>query len=184
MRRFVLALAVVAAFSFSLCVAAQQDYSVNSQQDEKKDKDSDKDKKDKKKKDKKEKSKPEDPLDHAVFSQAVANNVLGDLRDGLEGHSQRLMLSAFDQDKMDGYLTFEDQIQAMFQRYDSFRVHYRITQSTVEGSKGVVLVDFEMEEIPLSGGTPQRRQGQLKFEMERGRKGWKIVDFNPRGFFS
>jgi hypothetical protein len=182
MRRFLLALAVVAAFSFSLCVAAQQDHSVPSQQDEKKDKGSDK--KDNKKKDKQEKSKAEDAYDNAVFSQAVANNVLTDLRDGLEGHSQRLVLSAFDQDKMEGYLTFEDQIQAMFQRCDYYRVHFRITQSTVEGSKGVVLAEFEMEEIPRSEGTPQRRQGRLKFEMERGRKGWKIVDFNPRGFFS
>jgi len=24
----------------------------------------------------------------------------------------------------------------------------------------------------------------VKFEMERGRKGWKIVDFTPRGFLS
>jgi hypothetical protein len=171
MRRLVLALAVAAAFSFNLCVGAQQVYSVNSQQDEKKDKD--RDKKNKK-----------DAVDDAVFSQAVANSVLTTLRDGLEGHSERIVLSAFDRDKMDGYLTFEDQIQAMFERYDSFRVHYRIMQSTVEGSKGVVLAEFELEEIPRAGGTPQRRQGQLKFEMERGRKGWKIVDFNPRGFFS
>ena len=181
MRRIVLVLAVIA-FSFSLCYA-QQDSSSGSQP-QGKNNHSDKSDKKGKKKNKKDKSTAEDAYDSAVFSPAVANNVLNDLRDGLEGHSQRLMLSAFDQDKMEGYLSFEDQIQALFQRYDSFRVHYRITQSTVEGSKGVVLADFEMEEIPPSGGTPQRRQGQLKFEMERGRKGWKIVDFNPRGFFS
>jgi hypothetical protein len=151
---------------------------------EKKDKKDKKEKKEKKKKDQKD-SKSEDQLDtESVFSAGVANNVLNDLRDGLEGHSQRLMLSAFDQDKMAGYMSFEDQIQALFQKYDSFRVHYRIAQSTIEGSKGVVLVDFEMEEIPRTGGTPQRRNGSLRFEMERGRKGWKIVDFNPRGFFS
>jgi hypothetical protein len=63
-------------------------------------------------------------------------------------------------------------------------VHFRISQSTIEGAKGVVLVDFEMEEIPRTGGTPIRRSGQVKFEMERGRKGWKIVDFTPRGFLS
>jgi hypothetical protein len=139
-----------------------------------------KDKKEKKKKDKK----PNDVYDSTVFSQAVASNVLNDLRDGLEGHSQRLMLSAFDEDKMDGYLSFEDQIEALFQRYDSFRVHYSITQSTIEGPRGVVLVQWEMEEIPRTGGPPQRRTGQIRFEMERGRKGWKIVDFNPRGIFS
>jgi hypothetical protein len=166
--------------------AAQQGPSSSSPQQEqpKQDTDKDKEKKDKKEKKKKDKAKPQDPYDSAVFSQAVANSVLNDLRDGLEGHSQRLLLSAFDQDKMDGYLTFEDQIEAMFQRYDSFRVHFRISQSTIEGPKGVVLVDFELEEVPRAGGAPIRRNGQVKLEMERGRKGWKIVDFNPRGFLS
>jgi hypothetical protein len=140
------------------------------------------DQQDKKKKDKK--SAPKDELNTDVFSQAVANDVLGQVRDGLEGHSQRLMLGAFDQDKMDGYLSFEDQIAALFARYDSFRVHYSISNSAIEGSKGVVLVDWQMEEIPKAGGSPQRRNGQIKFEMERTKKGWKIVDFNPRGIFS
>jgi Ni/Co efflux regulator RcnB len=186
MRRLVLTIATLCLFSFSLCLAAAQqapDSSSPPQEQPKKDsdKDKDKDKKDKKKKDK---AKAQDPYDSAVFSQAVANTVLNDLRDGLEGHSQRLLLSAFDQDKMDGYLTLEDQIEAMMQRYDSFRVHFRISQSSIEGPKGVVLVDFDLEEIPRAGGAPIRRSGQVKFEMERGRKGWKIVDFNPRGFLS
>jgi hypothetical protein len=142
-----------------------------------------KDKK-KKKKDKKDKA-SQDDLNTEVFSTAVANNVLNDIRDGLEGHTQRLMLSAFDADKMDGYLEFEDQIQSFFNRYDSFRVYFRVVQSASEGPKGVVLVDFQLEEIPRSGtGTPGRKSGQIRFELERGRKGWKIVDFNPRNFFS
>jgi len=179
MRRLVLTLAAVSVFMLS-AAAAPQSVPSSPQEPPKQDNE----KKDKKEKKKKDKATPQDPYDSAVFSQAVANNVLSDLRDGLEGHSQRLVLSAFDQDKMDGYLTFEDQIQAMMQRYDSLRVHFRISQSTIEGAKGVVLVDFEMEEIPRTGGTPIRRNWQVKFEMERGRKGWKIVDFNPRGFFS
>ena len=188
MRRLVLAIATLCAFSFSLCLAAaQQDKNPPSSPHEQPKTDADKDKEKKEKKEekkKKDKAKAQDPYDSVVFSQAVANSVLNDLRDGLEGHSQRLLLSAFDQDKMDGYLTFEDQIEAMMQRYDSFRVHFRISQSTIEGSKGVVLVDFDLEEVPRAGGAPIRRNGQVKFEMERGRKGWKIVDFNPRGFLS
>ena len=187
MRKLVLAIATMCVFSFSLYPAAAQQAPPSSspqQEQPKQDTDKDKEKKDKKEKKKKDKAKPQDPYDSVVFSQAVANTVLNDLRDGLEGHSQRLLLSAFDQDKMDGYLTFEDQIEAMMQRYDSFRVHVRISQSTIEGPKGVVLVDFELEEIPRAGGAPIRRSGQVKFEMERGRKGWKIVDFNPRGFLS
>ncbi len=186
MHKFTASLVLVLALCLG-AVAQQDPYAQPPQQDQKQSKDQEKEKTDKKeKKDtkKKDKTKPEDVYDTAVFSQAVANSVLNDLRDGLEGHSQRLALSAFDQDKMDGYLTFEDQIEAMMQRYEAFRVHYRITQSTVEGARGVVLVDWQMEEIPRSGGAPIRRNGQIKFEMERGRKGWKIVDFNPRGFFS
>ena len=188
MRRFAFAIATLCVFSFSLCLAAaQQDTTPPSPQQgqpqQETDKEKEKEKKEKKEKKKKDKAKA-DPYDSVVFSQAVANNVLNDLRDGLEGHSQRLLLSAFDDDKMEGYLSFEDQIDALMQRYDSFRVHFRISQSTIEGPKGVVLVDFDLEEVPRAGGAPIRRNGQVKFEMERGRKGWKIVDFTPRGFLS
>ena len=151
------------------------------QQAEQKDK---KDKKEKDKKDKKKKNGADDVLNSEVFSPQVVQDVLGMIRDGLEGHSQRLMLSAFDGDKMDGYLTFEDQIQALFERYDELRVHYNVLQQSVDNGKGVVLVLFEMEERPKSGGASQRKGSQVRFELERGRKGWRVVDYNPRGFFS
>lgn len=138
-----------------------------------------------KKKDKKKKNKGQDVLNTDVFSDDVARYVLSEIRDGLEGHLQRLMLGAFDDDKMPGYLQFEDQIQAMFDNYSEFRVHFRILQTTVEGPKGVVLVSFDMEEIPKTqGAQPQRKSTQMRFELERGRRGWRVVDFSPRGFFS
>ena len=120
-----------------------------------------------------------------VFSTAVASSVLNDLRDGLEGHTQRLMLSAFDADKMDGYLEFEDQIEAFFNRYSTFTVYFRIAQTATDGPKGIALVDIQLEEIPRGSASPPiRRNGQIRFELERGKKGWKIVDFSPRNFFS
>jgi len=138
----------------------------------------------KKKKDKKDKG-SQDVVNTEVFSTAVANSVLNDLRDGLEGHTQRLMLSAFDADKMDGYLQFEDQIEAFFNKYTSFNVYFRIAQSATEGPKGIVLVDIQLEEIPRGNASPPiRKNGQMRFELERGKKGWKIVDFSPRNFFS
>jgi hypothetical protein len=181
--RKLLAVLLLVGLASSLTVARQQSSSGNAGQQNPGDQDQ-QNKKDKKDKKKKDKSAPKDEVNTEVFSQAVANDVLGQVRDGLEGHSQRLMLGAFDQDKMDGYLSFEDQIEALFNRYDSFRVHYRISNSAVEGSKAVVIVDWEMEEIPKTTGSPQRRNGQVKFEMERGRKGWKITDVSPRGIFS
>jgi hypothetical protein len=144
-------------------------------------------KKDKKKKKDKDKG-SQDIVNSDVFSEAVGRSVLDDIRDGLEGHSPRLMESAFDEDKMDGYLSFEDAVEAMFQRYSEFRVHFTISQTSIEGPKGIILVDIEMEAVPNSTNganvVPQRRQSQVRFELERGKKGWKIVDFSPRSFFS
>ncbi len=134
---------------------------------------------------KKKKNKSQDVLNTEVFNDDVARYVIEEVRDGLEGHLPRLMLSAIDDDNMPGYLQFEDQIQAMFDRYSEFRVHFRILQTTVEGPKGIVLVDFQLEEVPkAANANPQRKSSQIRFELERGRKGWRIVDISPRGFFS
>ena len=127
---------------------------------------------------------PADAYDTAIFSDRVANNVLGLIRDGLEGHDQRLMESAFDGDQMDGYLSFEDQLESFFNRYVGFRVHIRIIQTSIEGPKGIVTAQFELEGMPRDNTSPVRRSDQLRFVLERGRKGWRIVDFNPRNFFS
>ena len=144
-----------------------------------------KDKKDKSRdKDKKKQDKGDDEVNTSVFSARVAEEVLGMVRDGLEGHSQRLMLSAFDGDKMDGYLTFEDQVQALFDRYEGFRAHFRIVQQSSEKGRGVVLAIFDLEELPRGGRAPLRKSEQVRFELERGRKGWRIVDYSPRDFFS
>ncbi len=128
--------------------------------------------------------KKQNAADSAVFDERAAAIVLGTIRDGLEGHAQRRLLSAFDRDKMDGFLTFEDQIDAYFTDYQSFRVSFRIVQTSVENNRGVILADFQIENTPRGGGPIARHQAQLRFELERGPKGWKIVDFNPRSFFS
>ncbi len=130
------------------------------------------------------KQKKENPADSAVFDERAAAAVLGAIRNGLEAHSQRRLLAAFDGDKMDGFLSFQDQIDAYFTRYESFRVTLRIVQTSEENNRGVILADFQIESEPRYGGPTYSRQAQLRFELERGPKGWKIVDFNPRAFFS
>lgn len=127
--------------------------------------------------------KPDVSANEPVFDERAAAQVLGVIRDGLEGHSQRLLLSAFDGDKMTSFLTFQDQIEAYFTRYESFRLTYHILQTSQEGNHGVILADFQVENEPRGGGRTSRRQAQLRFELELGPKGWKIVDMDPRGFF-
>lgn len=121
--------------------------------------------------------------DSPVFDERAAAAVLGTIRDGLESHSQRRLLSAFDGDKMDGFLSFQDQIYAYFTRYQSFRVTLHILQISEENHRGVILADFQVENEARGGDPISRSQAQLRFELERGAKGWKIVDFNPREFF-
>jgi hypothetical protein len=119
------------------------------------------------------------------FGDAVVQRLLTQIRNGMEGHSSRVMMSAFDADKMEGYMTFEDQIQAMFDHYESFRVHYQIMQTSSDGARGAALVDFQMEETPMAADVaPLSKSNQIRFEFLQGKKGWKIVDFSPRGFFS
>lgn len=120
-----------------------------------------------------------------TFSDDVAKDVLEQLAQGLEGHNQSQMLSAFDRAAMDGYLNFADQIGTLFDNYDSFRLHYSIDQATADGDKGIVTVDMELEEIPASQNMQSvHKHDQLRFEMARGKKGWRIVDVKPRNFFS
>jgi len=121
----------------------------------------------------------------APFSEEVAQDLIEKLAGGLEAHNQDRMLSVFDRDAMDGYLNFSDQIVALFQRLDGFRLHYTIDQATGEDANGTVLVDFELEELPSSANVePVLKHDQLTFEMARGKKGWKIVNVSPRAFFS
>lgn len=123
------------------------------------------------------------PEAEAGFDERAAGKVLGTIRDGLESRSQRRLLSVFDDGKMDGFLTFEDQIEAFFSRYESCRVTVRIIQTSEENNRGVILAELQLE-TESRDGTFSRRQGQLRFELERSATGWKIVDFNPRDFFS
>jgi hypothetical protein len=127
------------------------------------------------------KSKPEKAV-ATEFSEEVAKQVLSRIRQGLEAHNPRQVLSTFDREQMDGYLALEDRFYSYFKRYESFRVFYRITESTTEDDRGVALADWQIEATP-SSGPARRREGQVRFEFAPGPNGWRIVDFTPRDFF-
>jgi hypothetical protein len=127
------------------------------------------------------KSKPEEAV-ATEFSEDVAKQVLNRIRDGLQGHNPRQMLSAFSRDQMDGYYAFEDRLYSYFNRYDSFRVYFHILQTSAENDRGVALAEWQIEGTPRSG-PPERHEGQVRFEFVSGAKGWQIVEFSPRDFF-
>jgi len=120
----------------------------------------------------------------AAFDERDAAEVLGTIRDGLESHTPSRFLSAFDADRMDGFLNFKDQVQAYFAQNQNIRVNFRIIQTSAENNRGFVLAEFQLESEPSRGGSFSRHHGQLRFELEPGKKGWKIVNLDPRSFFS
>lgn len=129
------------------------------------------------------KRQPLTPPSSKEFSQDVAVQVLGLIRDGLHNHSPGRMLAAFDREKLPAYLAFEDQVHAYFNQYDTFRSYFRILQTSTEGNHGVVLAEWQIESSRDSAQPPQRRDTQVRFELAPGKNGWQIVDFSPRNFF-
>ena len=120
-----------------------------------------------------------------AFSDQVMNRVLHDFQKGMQDHSSRRVLSGFDASHMEGYLQVEGQIEQLFNRYDTFHIHYRILQTSLEGQKGMATVEMQLEADPRQDGAPSlRRDGQIHFELLRNEKDWKIVDFQPRDFLT
>jgi hypothetical protein len=111
--------------------------------------------------------------------------VLQQLQKGMQNHDTRRLLAIFDAAQMDGYLQLQGQIEQLFDRYDAFQVHYRVVQTSMEGPQGIATIEMQMEaDARRDGGSPLRRDAQLRFELLRGNKGWKIVAFQPRDFFT
>jgi hypothetical protein len=120
-----------------------------------------------------------------TFTPAVANDLLFQLADGMESRNPRLTLAPFDAARLSDYGRFSGQVSAWLRDHSSFRVYYKLRQVSVEGSHGIALVDFQYEAQPTSESMPPvRRHEQMRFTIERGPKGWKIVDVSPRAFFS
>jgi len=116
-----------------------------------------------------------------AFTDADASKLLSQLAEGLQGHSSRKMLGAFDLSRMDGGAQFKEQITAFFNQYDTIRVHFKLVQ--VKDDE--VIVDAEIDGTPRNAITPpEHKRLQLRFVVAKTAAGWKFVDVQPRGFFS
>ncbi len=119
----------------------------------------------------------------AEFTVQDADDLMAQLRQALDGHSERKMLALFDRDRMTGYVSFRDQVDAFLKRYETFRVNIRVTQVTSGSHQASFSAAFTLEATPIDG-VPTRREETVRFEVERTKNGWRVVDLNPRSFFS
>lgn len=80
---------------------------------------------------------------------------------------------------------FEQQITSFLAHTGIIRVHYNGIDARMDEDRGVASVDFEMDAQPLDDSLPPvRKQAHLRLVAEHTASGWKLVDVNPRSFFS
>jgi hypothetical protein len=119
-----------------------------------------------------------------TFDASTASRLLMQLSEALEGHSQKQFLDLFDLGKMKDGTIFKQQITSFFSQTDSIRVHLNLLDTAVEGGQATLTVQAEMEADPTNGSAPSRRNDQLNFVVADSGAKWKIVDLQPRSFFS
>ena len=116
-----------------------------------------------------------------TFTEDAAAKLLGQLAEGLQGHSSKRMLGVFDLARMEGGATFREQITAFLNQYETIRVHFKL----VEVKDGTAIVNAELDATPRDSLTPpQHKRLQLTFSADSGSGSWKFVEVQPRGFFS
>lgn len=124
-------------------------------------------------------------LQASAFTDATAECILGAIQQGLVTHNSRQIIAVFDKKQFEGYETFPDQLEAMFERYPNIRAGYQIASTKVEGDHATLLVNLDVEESARGDAYPPiRRRQQVRFEVARGTGGWRVVDYTPRGFFA
>jgi hypothetical protein len=128
--------------------------------------------------------KPE-PAKPGAFALSGAHQLFDQLRQGLEGYSQSRLLKNFDAARLPDYPALQDQVEVLFEKYESFRVRYHILQTAREDEQEIVLADFEIEATPRGGAASGvRKSAQLRLTVGWDGRAWKITGFSPRDFLS
>lgn len=120
----------------------------------------------------------------AAFTDRDAANLLAQLAEALQGHSQKKLLAIFDLSRMKDAASFQQQITSFFAQAESIRVHLNLAETSAEGENPAVGVDAEMEVEPTNGSAVSRKNERLNFVAVNVSGHWKFVDVQPRSFFS
>jgi hypothetical protein len=127
---------------------------------------------------------PSTTLSSSDLSDEVIKDVLSDFQQGFETHNLEKVLSVFDAEDMPNFSQFRDQMVAYFRLHESFKLRYQLLQVNPDKDIGTATADIEMDEDPLDTlPTPKRRSTQMRFQIKRTPKGWRIIGLRPMDFF-
>ena len=124
---------------------------------------------------------------HGSFelSDDVVRDVLSNFQRGFETLSIDKVLEGFDPQDMPDYSDFRAQLVAFFRLHDRVKLRYQLLQVSADGDSCTATVDLEMEDDPSDTlPTPQRRSTQMRFQLKREAKGWRIIGLRPADFFA
>lgn len=115
----------------------------------------------------------------------IIRDVLGPLQRGMESHNLVQVLAIFDQQQTTDYAQIRDQLRAFFDQYDAIHFRYQLLQATSDKNHGSAVAEIEMDATPADPSqVTLRRDTQMRFRMDLGRKGWRLVGFSPADFFA
>ncbi len=117
-----------------------------------------------------------------AFDDRAASQLLLQLTEALQGHSQKQFLALFDLDKMKDGANFRQQMIAFYSHTESIRVHMTLGEITAEDEGTTLSVNAEMEIEPRNGGPAEHQNEVVTFTVVNS-GGWKFVDVQPRSFF-
>jgi len=129
-------------------------------------------------------SAPVQPEQKQVFDDHAATKLLFQLTQGLENTNQKQVLAVFDFTHMSDGQRFQQQLISFVSHAESIRLHLNLVKAESGEDKGSAEADIEMEIDPRRGGVPIRKQARVSFSAQPVTGGWKIVDVQPRRFFS
>jgi hypothetical protein len=120
------------------------------------------------------------PLD---LSDELVRDVFMPLQVSLSDRNRDHLLALLDRDAMPDYAQVRDQLAAFVRHYDGIAFRYQLLQATADGDHASALIEANIEALPPMGIAPERRNQQMRFQLKRGPKGWRIVSFKPADFF-
>jgi len=132
---------------------------------------------------------PDQPANSAVqsfdLSDEVVRDVLSNFQRGLETRNLDRVLDTFDPDATKDYPQIHDQFVAFFRLHDSIKFRYQLLQVTADKDVSFATADVEMDADPADIlPTERRRSTQMRFQMKRTPKGWRLTGLRPMDFFT
>ncbi len=115
----------------------------------------------------------------------VIRDVFGPLQRGMQSHNLYQVLATFDEQGTSDYAQIRDQLRAFFYQYDEIRFRYKLLQVTSDKDHASAVAEVQVDATPADPSqVTLRRETQMRFRMNLGHKGWRLVGFSPPDFFT